>query len=221
MQEIVYEVYKFRYKDIDKLFDHLGISDTDWNFDEAKKEFDYIINSEISNYSPSGKPVLTIISGIPYSGKSTFIKDNTVEPELSIIISFDTIMKKLSYYNKLISIDKKIAFSKCELPARIIGYELLQKSIEKKINIIFEHSSTPPEHLELYSEISDRHAYHVKLIYLKCSVETAKKRAEKNNFKRDQGRYTPLEYIDSRYDAIKKMLIKYKDNFDVLEVDQK
>ena len=105
-----------------------------------------------------------------------------------------------------------IAFKKCELITRIIGYQLLKISLERGLQIIFEHSSTLKQHVDLYLLIKDLYKYNVKMIYLDVSLQTALARNKKG---RENNRYTNPDMIKERYLLMNNLIGEYKTNFQV------
>lgn len=180
------------------------------------------------NNQSNGVPKCIIVAGIPYSGKSTYIQTlitgqqtaiNYAEQPPTIVISFDEIMLSLPLYQELSKqISPKFAFKHCELLARVIGYELLAQAINARRNIIFEHSSALAEHVALY-QLINRH-YDCTMQVLDIPLKLAHKRAtiitatnaehnETLNHSR-QNRYTPLPYLDDRYQTLHDLLPTYK-----------
>jgi len=211
VKDATYQVTNHNFNKLADLLASLNIEEEQWDYELAEKELEYILQIELSKASPSSKPKFTVISGIPFSGKSTFIKSNRELFRNSLFISFDKLMSEISYYNKLIKIDSELAFNKCESIARILGYELLIRALESRLSIVFEHSSTPNPHLDLYRAIIEDLQYEFDFVYIYCTVEEAQRRANSENMSRDGGRYTPLGYIRERYDMLEAMLNKYRE----------
>src|SRR5574344_2195078 len=117
--------------------------------DETKEK---LIQYLLTGYSGVSHPTFIQIGGIPGAGKSTFYKNHSQDNYL--YISFDTIMEQLpEYISDLHKIGSKASFTKWEIPARIIGYELLQRAITLKLNIILEHSGVNDAHIELIHSV--------------------------------------------------------------------
>ncbi|WP_105169178.1 zeta toxin family protein [Pseudoalteromonas sp. T1lg23B] len=221
INDVVYSVTGYQYNEMAKVFTHLAIDELDWSHAQAQAEFETLITAKLANQSRQISPVFEVVSGIPFSGKSSFIKSKKREFEGYLFISFDALMKELSFYQRLMELDSKLAFNKCELVARIIGYELLQRAVDLGCHIVFEHSSTPKQHLALYEVIEKEYGYKLVINYIQCPLALAKQRAEQNNSSlRDGGRYTPVTYIDERFHALQAMMGHYKQHFLVKEVEQ-
>ncbi|MDG3084741.1 zeta toxin family protein [Vibrio hannami] len=213
--EITKSVAGYHFSELDSLFYSLNIADSDWSLREAKHEFNQLIDRELSGVKPVKSPKLTVISGIPYSGKSTFFKAHSHLFVDSLDIAFDNIMQRMSFYHRIAQSDPRRAFEKCELLARVIGYELLNRAADKGVNVVLEHSSTPSQHLDLYLLIQKAYGYQIEFIFIDCSLETALNRAQTENMKRDGERYTPPEYIEQRYKLLQSMLNKYQQHFTI------
>ena len=155
---------------------------------------------------------MLVVAGIPFSGKSAYI-EQVLKAECSgfLYISFDDIMQRLSIYKELVkSHGSQAAFEQCELLARVVGYELLHRAVETKLSIVFEHSSTPSEHVELYRVIQGSFGYQVEMRVLDVSLETAAQRAKRFNGKRDDNRHTPEHYLEERHKRLQKLLPEYE-----------
>ncbi|MCF6435360.1 MULTISPECIES: zeta toxin family protein [Pseudoalteromonas] len=220
INQVVYSITGYQFNDIARVFEHLDISEQDWPYRQAEAEIEALICAKLQTQHKQKTPMFEVVSGIPFSGKSSFIQSKKGDFLGYLLISFDALMKELSYYQNLLQVDSELAFHKCELVARVLGYELLQRALEMKCNIVFEHSSTPKQHLELYKVIVNQYGYELRIHYIQCSSQLAKQRAERQNSLRDGGRYTPIKYIDERFNALQNMMIRYKKHFVVNEVEQ-
>lgn len=211
LDNIIRSITKFDYNNISELFSYLEIEPSDWSVETAKKEFDEIIEKRVQFKLKRKNPDFTVFCGIPCAGKTTksdkFFESNKED----ILVRFDDIMESLSYYKKLhAKEDNKIAFKKCELIARVIGYQLLKISIEKGLQIIFEHGSTPKQHVDLYMLIKDLYKYNFKMIYIDVPLQTALDRNEKG---RNNNRYTDPVMIKERHFLMKSLIGEYKTKF--------
>ncbi len=119
INDVVYSVTGYQYNEMAKVFTHLAIDELDWSHAQAQAEFETLITAKLANQSRQISPVFEVVSGIPFSGKSSFIKSKKREFEGYLFISFDALMKELSFYQRLMELDSKLAFNKCELVARI------------------------------------------------------------------------------------------------------
>ena len=97
------------------------------------------------------------------AGKSTFCQRKY---SLLTLVQFDTIMGKLpSYQADCMRLGLIQAFSKWEMPARVIGYEVIRRLIEKKASFVLEHSGMNPAHIKLI-EVLKKQAYHTQMQFL-------------------------------------------------------
>mgnify|MGYP002863661710 CR=1 FL=1 len=131
-------------------------------------ESEHLINTLLSGLKSVKNPELRQISGIPGSGKSTYCAAHL--PQNFLLLSFDKIMTSLSGYQYMLKEKGAIAaYEAYEMPARIIGYELLRRAIAKKINIMFEHSGTNQAHLELFKNLPKK-GYKTAVNFIICDT---------------------------------------------------
>lgn len=84
-------------------------------------------------------PALFRVGGIPGAGKSTFCAGRRWTDRL--FVSFDAIMENIpAYQTDIYRLGRAGSFKKWEIPARIVGYELLRRAVEARADIYFEHS---------------------------------------------------------------------------------
>jgi predicted kinase len=205
---IVVDITKFNYDRIDFLFQFLGIKNSEWNIKEAYIEFNGLIKEQFTLKRKHTKPSFMVVAGIPCSGKSSYINQLKDDSTDCIRIQFDSIMEKLSYYKQLTrSEGHKIAFEKCELIARVVGYQLLKEALMRRYRIIFEHSSTLIQHIDLYKFILKDLSYDFRMVYVNVSLNTA---LERNKNGRKNNRYTSSKMIKERYFIIQKLLPTYQ-----------
>ncbi|MFI3240086.1 MAG: zeta toxin family protein [Bacteroidales bacterium] len=186
---------------------------TNYDYSELNKiappnnNLEAVIKQSLLNGVPSNTPTLINVSGIPGSGKSTYCNKLLSQPEYKnyIFIGFDSIMENpLTPYKEQEAVDAIKAFSNWELPARIAGYELLKRAIDNRYSIIFEHSSSIKQHIELFKYLISQQGYYVDFIYLEIDIETAKERAAKRK------RYLPTEYLTDRLTVLAELLPEYQ-----------
>ena len=169
-------------------------------------ESEKIIAQSLKNLMSVEKPELRQISGIPGAGKSTFCKSHL--PYNFLLLSFDKIMSSLSGYKRLLK-EKgaEEAYKKYEMPARIIGYEILRRAINHHFNIMFEHSGTNPAHLEMFKNLPKR-GYKTSVDFIICdtslAIKRSKIRAQKIN------RYVPESLIFERANGFEEYIKAYK-----------
>ena len=175
----------------------------------ACKEYESLIDEIVSFAKIEQYPNFIQVSGIPGAGKSTFCK--RYYPNATLV-QFDTIMAKIPQYQKdcerlgLIQ-----SFSKWEMPARVIGYEVIHRLIEKKASFVLEHSGMNPAHIKLI-EVLKKQAYHTQMQFLYCELDEACQRAKKRE--KIILRHTPEELIKERFNASLEYLDIYKTKID-------
>lgn len=147
------------------------------------KESEKIIASMLAGLQPVAKPELRQISGIPGAGKSTYCQTHL--PANFLFLSFDKIMVALSGYQQTLAKEGAVAaYQQYEMPARIIGYEVLRRALRKHYNILFEHSGTNNAHVEMFKNLPKK-GYQTSVNFIVCDTNTAiartKERAKKIN----------------------------------------
>ena len=176
--------------------------------DSVISVFEKIINESLSAFTPVEKPFLLNISGIPGSGKSTWCRRIMALSTNLLYITFDGIIKDSRLPYQLAEKDNsQRAFKEWELSARIVGYELLRRAVEQKKNILFEHSSSIPEHVLLFKWLLN-HGYDVHFRYVPISIYEAKERIVIRAGK--EGRIVPDRYVEERNESLKKLLPEYQ-----------
>ena len=175
------------------------------------QNYDDYIAALLQTKSPSSHPHFVQISGIPASGKSTFIATNNFNDYL--FISFDAIMVAMPAYQQDVkNFGAEQAFKNWEMPARVIGYHLLAKALEKRINIVFEHSGANDAHIELFQSLP-KLGYQTKIHFLLCDIEVAFQRALERQ--KATNRHTSKEIIIQRAALLNEYLQKYQSFVDV------
>ena len=169
-------------------------------------ESERLINEALKGLYSVKNPELRQISGIPGSGKSTYCATHL--PQNFAMISFDAIMLKLKgYQNALKASGAAYAYAEYEMPARIIGYELLRRAVMLRLNIMLEHSGVNEAHIELFQNLMKR-GYKTSVECIVCGTDVAllrtKKRAAEIN------RYVPESVVLERAAKVKEYMAKYQ-----------
>ena len=173
-------------------------------------EFDCWVDSQKVDMRTSESPLLLNICGIPASGKSYWAEEWLLENTPCLHISFDAIMEALSGYQADYLLDKENAFSRWELPARFLGYRLLL--LRNGWPILFEHSNTLREHVDLYKKIKSL-GYRIHMVYIDATPEMVIKRLALRN------RFFPEDQVEKRWHRLIDLLPEYQeivDNFKVV-----
>ena len=167
-----------------------------FEYDKIKSpQTEAIIAKYLQMASPAQHPVLIHMAGIPGAGKTTFYHSRPW-PE-HVFIGFDDIMESIpEYQTDLQKFGTAEAFAKWELPARVIGYELLRRSVENRKNIFVDNGGSSKAHLCLMQKIK-LFGYTGEMYYISCSLETAIARAAKRE--KELNRHIPVETIKDRY----------------------
>ncbi len=170
------------------------------------QESEFLIKKSLAGLVSSVHPELWQISGIPGAGKSTFCAAHL--PPNFLFLSFDKIMVALSGYQHDLAIYGSVAaYHKYEMPARIIGYELLRRAVNLKLNIMFEHSGTNPAHLELFKNIRKK-GYRTAVNFIMCDTELAITHAKERAIKTK--RYVPEQLIRERASSLQSYISAYQ-----------
>lgn len=178
-----------------------------YEYDQIRTpEYDRIIAGFQSRAKKSPSPRFIQIGGIPGAGKTTFCQSSNWEQGL--FISFDAIMEMLlGYQQDLYTLGPAAAFNKWEIPARVIGYELLRLSVENKYDICLEHSGVNTPHIQLMNNLKKR-GYSTEMYFILCRPDLAYKRAVERE--KQTRRHTSKEMIDKRYSLVQTYLPQYK-----------
>lgn len=176
-------------------------------YSEIQNEtFNQLIKDYLANAQPTGQPTLTQLMGIPGAGKTTLA--NELNNTDKLFIGFDAIMESIDEYQICKKeLGLKIAFEKWQIPARIIGYEVLRRAIEMRTNILFEHGGFWDTHVDFIKNLK-KFGYKTEILYLVCTADVARKRVTENIEK--IGRYTPIGLIDIRINKVPEFINKYK-----------
>ena len=153
------------------------------------------------------RPIFVHTLGCPASGKTTLLqycRDQGHFPADSLYLSFDRLMEEFSgYQDDVAQHGMQPAFEKHEVPARALGYEMLELALNEKRNIVLEHSGARKDHLDLLKAAKGQLGYHILLIEAQCSLEVAKPRV------RHRPRYLPEGYLEQRRAIIKELRPQY------------
>jgi hypothetical protein len=172
------------------------------------EDFQRVYEDFASLQEEDDEPVLKIIAGVPYSGKSHYVSLLIDSYPKAFVLQFDQIMMKFERYKILLETkSKEAAFHEYELPARWIGYQLLIRALERNVSILWEHSSTPEEHVDMYDYIWNETKYHVEMFHIDTPMDVIMKRTNKI---RDGGRHLPIERIAERSEKLNSLIPEYK-----------
>lgn len=173
-----------------------------------------LIDKALSQSVPKDAPILIHMCGIPGSGKTTYTHKYLENNDSFSLVQFDSVMESLpGYRSDKESLGPVDAFSRWELPARSIGYHLLQALIENRRDIFFDHSGTARQHIDLIRVVKNS-GYTVEMHFIDCLPELAAKRV----LVREKliQRHTPPSLIYERHELLKGLLPVYQglvDNF--------
>lgn len=174
--------------------------------DIKSPQYEEIIREILAGVHPSPRPILVQVGGIPGAGKSTFCR--YFQNSKSIYLSFDEIMESITGYRQdIYLLGGEESFKKWEMPARVIGYEVLRRALISKLNIFFEHSGVNNAHIELFKNVKLL-GYRTEINYLLCKPQIAIERTIERE--KQTKRHTPKSLVEERAALIKKYIDKYK-----------
>lgn len=159
-------------------------------------------------------PLIIHMSGIPGAGKSTFYQTRTWPRH--VFIGFDTIMEQIpEYQTDVRTSGPAAAFHKWEIPARIIGYELLRRAVSQRKNIFFDHGALNTGHIELLQNLKNL-GYETEMYFINCAPEVAYQRT----LRREQLtlRHTPRTLIEQRQALAQTCLSEYRKIIDTIYI---
>ena len=178
----------------------------------ACPEYESLIRKMMRKAVSSKQPRLVHMGGIPGAGKTTFTRHYNMKN--MVYIGFDAVMEEISGYQEDIMVfGPEEGFKKWEMTARIIGYELLRRSIEMRYDIFFDHGGCFKAHIDLIRNIRN-YGYTTDMYFILCDIETAYQRT----LQREEWtlRHTPRETIEERAELAENYLQFYRtivDNF--------
>jgi predicted ABC-type ATPase len=167
-----------------------------------------LIDHALASSQKQDEPLLIHLCGIPGSGKSTYARQFLNQNPHYTLVQFDHVMESLPGYQS----DKKQlgiveAFSKWELPARAIGYHLLQALVENSRNIFFDHSAAFIAHVNLINKLKAK-GYGIQMHYLPCDPNIALNRVQERE--KVIQRHTPEKLIWEREALLKELIPQYR-----------
>ncbi len=167
-----------------------------------------MVQEALNGSRPSDAPRLIHMCGIPGAGKTTYATDWLARNSAFVSVQFDAVMAKLSGYQKdRVVLGLSESFKVWELPARAIGYHLFQSLIENRRNVLFDHSATSKQHIDLINRVKNK-GYTVEMHYLNCAPEEALRRVKERE--KTIQRHTPESLIFERHELLPELLPEYK-----------
>ncbi|MBE6444592.1 MAG: hypothetical protein E7019_00835 [Alphaproteobacteria bacterium] len=168
--------------------------------------YEDIINHFLSQADNTSTPVLIHPLGAPGSGKTTFYTSNSWSSH--VLVAFDNIMEAIpQYQSDCQNLGNVKAFEKWQIPARIIGYELLRRAIEQKKNIFFDHGGSNQGHIQLIKSIK-KYRYTSEMHFIDCPLEICLQRCTQRE--KQIHRHTPKDMVISRHNQTKLLIDQYK-----------
>lgn len=168
-------------------------------------EYEQIIDALLAKFAHNKGLQMLQVSGCPGAGKTTYCRKIAGD---GAFLSFDAIMESLpSYQRDLQSLGDEAAFARWEMVARVIGYEVLRRAVERKLGIVLEHSGVNPAHLELFANLK-KLGYETCVRVIKCDLAMAERRAEERE--KITHRHTPKKMIEQRFALVNNYIAKYQ-----------
>lgn len=159
--------------------------------DTRRKIFDDLL------YYPSrATPYWIQVMGIPGAGKTELV--HLLQEELSFrkpyaLAAFDVFMEQIPEYRAMP--DRQEAFKVFEEPARDFGFEVLNRLIAQKTDVVFEHGLTYLPARDLLVRVK-KAGYQLICVRVVVEASIAKQRAKKRG--EETGRFVPESLIDER-----------------------
>ena len=134
--------------------------------------------------------------GIPGAGKTELV--HLLQEELSFrkpyaLAAFDVFMEQIPEYKTMP--DRQAAFKVFEEPARNFGFEVLNRLIAQKTDVVFEHGLTYLPARDLLVSVK-KAGYQLICARVVVEASIAKQRAKKRG--EETGRFVPESLIDER-----------------------
>jgi len=177
---------------------------------ELRAQCDTILASAVASDQPVYIQMLANVG----SGKTTFtdrLSDLWPNPKPTLL-GFDRIMNSLPSYQLAVQEDEQEAFEAWEAPAREAGYITLNRLLDRRTNIIFDHSGAQEDHINLIRR-AKRIGYRTVVVHIACNQDIASQRIL-DRLQNGETRYTPSHYLIERGKIIENLLPQYQQNCD-------
>ncbi|NBX65531.1 MAG: hypothetical protein EBQ96_00845 [Proteobacteria bacterium] len=154
------------------------------------------------------KPTVFSMAGIPGSGKSTFVK-NALErryfPKGSFILNPDLVMDNIPAYRAdFVKLGAEEAFTRWELPARALAYDLAREASQKKIPIIKDMGLVRIENWRMLMDLRSK-GYKVVIHHILCNADEAVRRCS------ERARHFPAQKIYERARDLDAFMVEFAD----------
>lgn len=156
----------------------------------------------------SEAPFLLHMLGIPGAGKTSFLdvfQSLWVGDDEPFLLGFDQVMQSLPQYQE--HSNKVEAFSHFEVPARELGYTVLEYLVQQKCNILFDNGGSAATHLDILRR-AQAVGYRIILVSLVTDIAAAQRRVDTRAV--SEGRHTPMNYLDERALKLADLEADYK-----------
>lgn len=169
-----------------------------------------LIESHLLSCAPSAAPRVLHTLGTIAAGKSTYTREVARQQSNSLRVNFDDIMESIPAYADMKAVQGAApAFAMWELPARAIGYEVLFRAAERRLDLIIDHTGSRADHVALLGYLSQKCGYHVTVASFDVSLDLAAQRAGTRD------RFVPPHYIAERAETIAQLRPAYRAVADV------
>ena len=166
--------------------------------------YECIINSFLAKLTKQKHPTFIQVGGVPGAGKTTFCQ----RIANNLFLSFDAVMESIPEYQQdLYLIGNVKSFHKWEMPARVIGYEILARAINARYNIVLEHSGVNQAHMQLFKNLKIL-GYNTSMYFITCRLDLAINRTKERE--KITHRFTPQAMIEQRYNLVNQYIKQYQ-----------
>lgn len=162
----------------------------------------------LCNATREQAPFFVHTLGAPGAGKSSLVaalQHELPETRRPAVVAFDRLMAALPEYQR--QTDRVEAFRLYEGPARAAGYALLRELVDRRSDILLDHSGAFANHVTMLEHVKGQ-GYKVVVLHVLTDIDAAKRRVAARA--ETEGRHTPLDYVDQRDAIVRDLAPAYR-----------
>ena len=168
----------------------------------------------LSKCQPSPMPRAWFMCGLPGSGKTSFLRKALKEgaiPNTAFLMDPDGIMENIeAYQTDFQALGAEAAFLKWEMPARSLGYAMLDEARIAKFDIVIDMGHALPESRFIIDSLRIE-GYATTMFYINCPKEVCLERIVRRE------RHLPSELITQRAETLRENLLHFEKIIDCFE----